>query len=59
MKQIKDGKKSHIGSDSLRKSAFFMSAIMKEARIVSKHVERFDEGPMQCLVMLTLILICN
>jgi hypothetical protein len=32
MKQIKDGKRSHIGSDSLEKRAFFMSAIMKNCK---------------------------
>jgi hypothetical protein len=46
VKQIKDGKRSHIGSDSLEKRAIlFISARMKEARIAREHLERSDAGP--------------
>jgi hypothetical protein len=46
VKQIKDGKRSHIGSDSLEKRAIvFMSAKMREARIANQHLEKVDAGP--------------
>lgn len=46
VKQIKDGKRSHIGSKSLEKRAIvFISAKMKEARIAREHLEKVDSGP--------------
>lgn len=46
MKQIKDGKRSHIGSESLEKCAIlFISARMKEARMAREHLEKAEAGP--------------
>ncbi len=39
MKQIKDGKRSHI------RAIVFISAKMKEARIAREHLEKVDSGP--------------
>ena len=61
VKQIKNGKRSHLSGKSMEKrSVLYISSKMEQAQICCKSMEKIDglDG-MQCLETMTLILTCS